>query len=79
MTAHEAAVKMRVVEQYDIKSGGTIQDLRFTAAFTDELHEQKTQLIAYLLSKVKAGDWHACADAAMDIREIEAKLSVLGA
>ncbi len=42
-----------------------------------ELKEQKAQLIAYLLSKVKSGDWHACADAAMDLREIDAKLELL--
>jgi hypothetical protein len=42
-----------------------------------ELEEQKRALIAYLHSKVKAGDWHACADACMDIREIEAQLQLL--
>lgn len=30
-------------------------------------------LIAYLKMKVDAGDWHAVADAAMDLRELEAK------
>ena len=44
-----------------------------------ELREHRAMLIAYLLSKVKAGDWHAVADASMDLRELEAKLSVLGA
>lgn len=42
-----------------------------------ELGEQRTQLIAYLLSKIKAADWHASADACMDLREIDAKLSIL--
>ena len=42
-----------------------------------ELQEQRAQLVAYLLSKVKAGDFHAVQDAASDIREIDAKLSVL--
>ena len=42
-----------------------------------DLLEQKTAFIAYLLSKVKAGDFHAVQDAASDIREIDAKLSVL--
>jgi len=42
-----------------------------------DLLEQKASLIAYLASKVKAGDWHACQDAASDIRDIEAKLSLL--
>ncbi len=41
------------------------------------LAEQREMLIVYLLAKVKAGDWHACADAAMDLREIEAKLEIL--
>lgn len=39
-----------------------------------ELLEQKAQLIAYARSKLNAGDWHALADAAMDLREIDAKL-----
>jgi hypothetical protein len=34
-------------------------------------------LVAYLLGKVKVGDWHGVADAAMDIREIDAKLELL--
>lgn len=42
-----------------------------------ELTEQKTQLIAYLQSKIKAGDWHAVQDAASDIRELNAKLELL--
>lgn len=41
------------------------------------LTEQKVQLIAYLLSKIKADDWHAVQDAASDIREIDAKLEIL--
>ena len=45
----------------------------------DELTDQRTALIAYLLSKIKAADWHAVQDAASDIREINAKLDVLGA
>ena len=42
-----------------------------------ELLDQKTQLIAYLLSKVKANDFHAVQDAASDIREIDAKLEMI--
>jgi hypothetical protein len=30
-------------------------------------------MIAYLLLKVKQKDWHGVADAAMDIREMEAR------
>lgn len=43
----------------------------------EELEEQKRALIAYLISKVKAEDWHAVADAAMDLREVEALLKWL--
>lgn len=42
-----------------------------------ELEDQRTQLIAYLIAKVKVGDWHAIQDAASDIREVNAKLSIL--
>jgi len=31
-------------------------------------------MIAYLLLKVKHRDWHGVADAAMDIREMEARM-----
>ena len=43
------------------------------------LVEAKAELIAYLVSKTKQGDWHAVQDAASDIREIDAKLAVLNA
>lgn len=39
--------------------------------------DQKKMLISYLLKKIDAGDWHAVQDAASDIREIVAILSVL--
>lgn len=42
-----------------------------------ELGEQRVQLIAYLLSKVKSQDFHAVQEAASDIREIDAKLTIL--
>ncbi len=42
-----------------------------------ELTEQKAQLEAYLLSKLKAKDWHAVQDAASDIRELVAQLNLL--
>lgn len=42
-----------------------------------DLLEQKTSLLVYLASKLKAGDMHAVQDAASDIREIDAKLEVL--
>lgn len=34
-------------------------------------------MIAYLILKINDEDWHGVADAAMDLREIEAKLEVL--
>ena len=35
--------------------------------------EHHAVLVAYLKSKVEIADWHAVADAAMDLRELEAK------
>lgn len=46
-----------------------IQDIQ------QELIKEKEGMIEYLLLKVNKQDWHGVADAAMDIREIEAKLS----
>jgi hypothetical protein len=37
---------------------------------------QRNILIKYLLMKVETEDFHAVADAAMDLREIDAKLYV---
>lgn len=42
-----------------------------------KLYERRNILIDYLTMKAQAEDWHGVADAAMDIREIEAKLEVL--
>ena len=41
------------------------------------LNGQHETLMRYLRVKVEAHDWHAVADAAMDLREVEAKLSML--
>lgn len=35
--------------------------------------EQRQTMIAYLKLKVETEDWHGVADAAMDLRELEAK------
>lgn len=43
----------------------------------NELMEQRATLITYLGAKVKAEDWHAVADVAMDLREIDAQISLL--
>lgn len=42
-----------------------------------ELLEAKSDLVKYILSKIKSGDWHAVQDGASDIREIDAKLEML--
>ena len=43
----------------------------------DKLTAHRIQLIGYLQLKVEQRDWHGVADAAMDIREVEAKHTVL--
>lgn len=40
----------------------------------EKLEKEKEGMVRYLLLKVDAEDWHGVADAAMDIREIEAKI-----
>lgn len=43
-----------------------------------ELEEERDAIIAYVEKKVKArNDWHAVADGAMDLREIEARMNEL--
>lgn len=41
--------------------------------------DQRAAILNYMWVKAAAEDWHAVADAAMDLREIDAKLSVLRA
>jgi hypothetical protein len=41
-----------------------------------QLKQQITSLVAYMRVKIDQADWHAVADAAMDIRELEAKIKV---
>lgn len=43
----------------------------------ESLGDQRRVLVAYLKSKTTGEDWHAVADAACDLREIDAKLEVL--
>jgi hypothetical protein len=43
------------------------------------LREQVEELRRYLLLKVEQRDWHGVADAAMDIRELEAVIKELEA
>jgi hypothetical protein len=42
-----------------------------------ECEETIKDLTEYLILKVKVKDWHAVADAAMDIRELEATIKIL--
>jgi len=42
-----------------------------------DLESELAALVVYLGVKVTARDWHGVSDAAMDIREVEAKISVL--
>jgi hypothetical protein len=44
---------------------------------TEFLLKRRTVIIADLLSKVEAEDWHGVQDCASDIREIDAQLDVL--
>jgi len=44
-----------------------------------QLAKRRVIVIADLLAKVEADDWHGVADAAMDLREIDAMLRVLHA
>ncbi len=41
------------------------------------LKEQRALMVDYLNLKIAVEDWHGVADAAMDLREIDAKLIVL--
>lgn len=41
------------------------------------LELERNTLKSYLQMKMNSEDWHAVADAAMDLREIDAKLSIL--
>ena len=41
------------------------------------LEKRRAVVIADLLAKVDAEDWHGVADAAMDLREIDAQLAVM--
>lgn len=45
----------------------------------DTLRTERATLITYLRQRTDRCDWHGVMDASADIREIEAKLSALGA
>lgn len=44
-----------------------------------QLLKRKHVIIADMLQKIDAEDWHGVADAAMDLREVDAALSTLEA
>lgn len=46
---------------------------------SDMLIKRRDIVIADLLAKAEAEDWHGVADAAMDLREIDAQLVILRA
>ena len=43
----------------------------------EQLIERRERMINYLKLKVEESDWHGVADAAMDLREIEAKIEMV--
>jgi hypothetical protein len=45
----------------------------------EQLVQKRAGLISYLKLKVEEEDWHGCADACMDLREIEAKMTMIEA
>lgn len=47
-----------------------------TSEHIDLLNVNIEKLVMYMLLKIKECDWHGVADAAMDIRELEAKKKV---
>jgi hypothetical protein len=49
----------------------------FTYQDKEKLLKDKSGMIEYLKLKLDQEDWHGVADAAMDIREIVAKLEIL--
>lgn len=42
-----------------------------------ELEKEKEKMINYLNLKVVKRDWHGVADAAMDLREIDAQIGIV--
>ncbi len=60
--------------------GADSQGAEFLKRPTREgLEHRRGIVIADLVSKVEAEDWHGVADAAMDLREIDAQLRVVEA
>lgn len=51
-------------------------EVKMTVLNLVELIKQRDRLIEYLRLKVDMNDWHGVADAAMDLREVEAQMSL---
>lgn len=51
----------------------------FRASKILQLNAQRQLMIEYLNMKIAISDWHGVADAAMDLREIDAMLGLLNA
>ena len=51
--------------------------LNSTRTKINDLDEQISSMVEYMQLKIQAEDWHAVADAAMDIREIESEMKAL--
>ena len=43
----------------------------------EQLEQRRASMINYLKLKIEEEDWHGVADAAMDLREIEAKIEMV--
>ena len=56
-------------------------NIQAAVSLTDQkilrLKREREAIVTYLYAKQQCEDWHAVADAAMDLREIDAKLSIL--
>lgn len=86
-SAHSEWVR-RQAEMLKIPPDQPVQTHSRTVTFEEQWHRwrieqggklasQRAALLTYLQSKLEADDMHAVQDAASDIREIDAKLSVL--
>lgn len=51
--------------------------LRLISERINSANERRSRMIDYLLLKVEEQDWHGCADAAMDLRDIENQILAL--
>ncbi len=78
-TRDQNKLDAEAAQRYDIEAGAMMMPEMSIKVATRrvELGDQHVALLKYLTSKVTAQDWHAVADAAMDLREIDAKIDEL--